>query len=633
MSDGVFISDRPQLAIARQTVSFASLGLNDPTLTRIIYEVGNPYLSYVPTDEFNPISGITEGKSYLLYLNAFFDGSPALANAVLTNLIPQTTTNVFADERVVFLCTSSVSFATAGITTSNTRLITLVSEGYFTSYDPNDSINGIDGFVEGELYDIDPITDIDLHLYGVTKIRYSDEVLYLDSLEDVVVTNSLPDATLPLVEDEVLVRNLTTGVWENKPVSDLPTGSGYTDEQAQDAVGTILSSEFTYDDATPQISINSIPYSKITGTPSIPTQYTDEQAQDATAALFAAGTHTGITFTYDDAGNKISAVVTATGTTPGIDDVLAVGQALTANRTINAGTNKLTSTSTFSDGGSNSAFNFDNTLNTSSLTVGLKATATGTNSSSAAIVAAGSGVVQGLQASSSTGNGINASSTSGNAIKARSTSGAGASIQSDTGIPIDAANFSSSGTGGITTLLRLTRDKSGSAANGIGGAIDFYHKSSDTFAYVSARVMSYWKDITTASRKGVLSNAVVYNNTTVTTDETCSGYLQTNNATPAVMATTPIDDETCGIIEVYIVARHSTTSGMVVGKKIFSYIKDGGILTLGTQTTVLADEITGSCVGSSYSISVVSNQLSISVTGVAATTINWKATIKIIPNS
>jgi hypothetical protein len=218
MSDGVFISDRPQLAIARQTVSFASLGLNDPTLTRIIYEVGNPYLSYVPTDEFNPISGITEGKSYLLYLNAFFDGSPALANAVLTNLIPQTTTNVFADERVVFLCTSSVSFATAGITTSNTRLITLVSEGYFTSYDPNDSINGIDGFVEGELYDIDPITDIDLHLYGVTKIRYSDEVLYLDSLEDVVITNSLPDATLPLAEDETLVRNPITGIWENEPV-------------------------------------------------------------------------------------------------------------------------------------------------------------------------------------------------------------------------------------------------------------------------------------------------------------------------------------------------------------------------------------------------------------------------------
>lgn len=37
--------------------------------------------------------------------------------------------------------------------------------------------------------------------------------------------------------------------------------------------------------------------------------YTDEQAQDASAALFAAGTHTGITATYDDVGNALSLAV------------------------------------------------------------------------------------------------------------------------------------------------------------------------------------------------------------------------------------------------------------------------------------------------------------------------------------
>jgi hypothetical protein len=467
MSDGVFISDRPQLAIARQTVSFASLGLNDPTLTRIIYEVGNPYLSYVPTDEFNPISGITEGKSYLLYLNAFFDGSPALANAVLTNLIPQTTTNVFADERVVFLCTSSVSFATAGITTSNTRLITLVSEGYFTSYDPNDSINGIDGFVEGELYDIDPITDIDLHLYGVTKIRYSDEVLYLDSLEDVVVTNSLPDATLPLAEDEVLLRNLTTGIWENKPVSDLPTGSGYTDEQAQDAVGTILSSEFTYDDATPQISINQIDYSKITGTPSIPTQYTDEMAQDATAALFAAGTHTGITFTYDDAGNKISAAVTGL-TTPGIDDVLAVGQALTAVRTIAAGTNRLDMTGSNSSGV-------------------LKATSSSGAGSSAAVVGIGTAAI-GVSGTSSTGSGGSFSSTSGIAISG--TSNSNIAVQ---------GLVNSATTNTQIDVIDVRRQTTGTAANEIGGRISYNTETSNGTVAASNYLISKWTDATTAT--------------------------------------------------------------------------------------------------------------------------------------
>ena len=43
------------------------------------------------------------------------------------------------------------------------------------------------------------------------------------------------------------------------------------------------------------------------------TQYTDELAQDAVANLFAAGTHTGITFTYNDNSNSMSAVVTSAG--------------------------------------------------------------------------------------------------------------------------------------------------------------------------------------------------------------------------------------------------------------------------------------------------------------------------------
>lgn len=38
-----------------------------------------------------------------------------------------------------------------------------------------------------------------------------------------------------------------------------------------------------------------------------------EQAQDATAAMIAAGTQTGITFSYNDAGNALSATVTVTG--------------------------------------------------------------------------------------------------------------------------------------------------------------------------------------------------------------------------------------------------------------------------------------------------------------------------------
>ena len=44
------------------------------------------------------------------------------------------------------------------------------------------------------------------------------------------------------------------------------------------------------------------------------TAYTDEDAQDAAAALFAAGTHSGITFVYNDAAGSLSATVTGGGT-------------------------------------------------------------------------------------------------------------------------------------------------------------------------------------------------------------------------------------------------------------------------------------------------------------------------------
>lgn len=41
--------------------------------------------------------------------------------------------------------------------------------------------------------------------------------------------------------------------------------------------------------------------------------FTDERAQDAVAAMIAAGTHSGITFTYNDASNSLSATVSGGG--------------------------------------------------------------------------------------------------------------------------------------------------------------------------------------------------------------------------------------------------------------------------------------------------------------------------------
>jgi hypothetical protein len=119
-------------------------------------------------------------------------------------------------------------------------------------------------------------------------------------------------------------------------------GATYTDEMAQDAAAALFTTathdgvSVSYNDAGATLAItNSDKGSSAVTThlaasnphpeyltqaegdalyaPISATQYTDEMAQDATAAALAAGTHTAITVTYDDAGNAISLANTDTG--------------------------------------------------------------------------------------------------------------------------------------------------------------------------------------------------------------------------------------------------------------------------------------------------------------------------------
>lgn len=69
------------------------------------------------------------------------------------------------------------------------------------------------------------------------------------------------------------------------------------------------------------------------------TQYTDELAQDASASLFTNGTHTGISYTYNDASNKIDSVVSLTGA-----NFTWPTQALVTNTTLSIGNYYYTST-------------------------------------------------------------------------------------------------------------------------------------------------------------------------------------------------------------------------------------------------------------------------------------------------
>lgn len=164
---------------------------------------------------------------------------------------------------------------------------------------------------------------------------------------------------------------------------------GYTNEEAQDAVGGILvdsaSIDFTYDDGANTITAivkdGSITFAKLldatgasvlvgrgagsgggdfqeitldpsltmTGTTLSVTpgggSYTDEEAQDAIAAAFAAGTHTGITITYTDGSNSFDLASTITQYT---DEMArdAIGTALVSGKgvtiTVNDGADTIT---------------------------------------------------------------------------------------------------------------------------------------------------------------------------------------------------------------------------------------------------------------------------------------------------
>ncbi|MDB5199148.1 MAG: hypothetical protein JWO92_1111 [Chitinophagaceae bacterium] len=63
-----------------------------------------------------------------------------------------------------------------------------------------------------------------------------------------------------------IITSINGGLADSTGNATLSIPSAYTDEMAQDAIGAMVSGEFTYTDATPLLAINSIAASKITGT-------------------------------------------------------------------------------------------------------------------------------------------------------------------------------------------------------------------------------------------------------------------------------------------------------------------------------------------------------------------------------
>ena len=115
-------------------------------------------------------------------------------------------------------------------------------------------------------------------------------------------------------------------------ISEGTTNKYFTDERAQDAVATALAAgthtnlTVTYNDAANSISLAAAP------------GYVDEQAVDAVATALAAGTHTNISVSYNDAGNAISLTGAVTYTDENAQDAVgnAVGTGLSYNDTTGA---------------------------------------------------------------------------------------------------------------------------------------------------------------------------------------------------------------------------------------------------------------------------------------------------------
>jgi hypothetical protein len=98
-----------------------------------------------------------------------------------------------------------------------------------------------------------------------------------------------------------------------------------------------------------------------------------------------------------------------------------------------------------------------------------------------------------------------------------------------------------------------------------------------------------------------------------------------NNTATQIDAITVANNET-GIIEITAIGMVSDTSGACTGALRYKYAKtSAGTLTLTAQDTVQAVTNGVHTTGALFAASVVSNNISIKVTGVSSQTIRWAA--------
>ena len=169
----------------------------------------------------------------------------------------------------------------------------LVPDGNLTigDYVMVNDIGAAEGVVGLDINKNAVVTGSSIILEGSTNNAYETTLTVTDPTADRTITFKNADGTVAFVTD---IPSTTDALSEGS------TNKYFTDERAQDATAAALAAgshtniTVTYNDAANSLSLAAAP------------GYVDEQAVDAVAAALAAGTHTNISVSYDDAGNSIS---------------------------------------------------------------------------------------------------------------------------------------------------------------------------------------------------------------------------------------------------------------------------------------------------------------------------------------
>ena len=158
---------------------------------------------------------------------------------------------------------------------------------------------------------------------GPTDNSFETTLTVTDPTADRTITFKNADGTVAFVSD---IPSTTDTLTEGS------TNKYFSDELAQDAVATALAAgshtniTVSYNDASNSLSLAAAP------------GYVDEQAVDAVAAALAAGTHTNISVSYNDAGNAISLTGAVTYSDENAQDAIgnSLGTGLSYNDTTGA---------------------------------------------------------------------------------------------------------------------------------------------------------------------------------------------------------------------------------------------------------------------------------------------------------